>query len=603
MTLSVSHQQFKCLICAIPLGSLTEENRHKHVKNCLDKQFAAPVNSSSKFKLNSKETKPAIACRQASVDEETVMADSIASSSKSDMNDSKEESQSSSSSIGAMEKTSAIESSTSNQSILKYIVADCSICCKVCTTACIRQNHSKKCAQMCHIRTESLIELIKKQQERIEKDLAKGLLPQGVHFVKTKSTSSNTNASKQTKVGIKNRVIKLEQPASKQDEKLQLAIVLSSSLNPIEECSNQVVSSKVKKKGAKDLKALPYLFLDKSHNESIANIEMVNTQSAFLLAELNNQTQESVSIYYTQVNESQITKKILPEMDEIINEEIDIEMTKSKDNDTDDENTYGSKTNHRKSTQLIVIESSLSSSSDIISLNSESQSLASDHKPTKRFTSQLLFDSSSSSCETCTLTNKEEEDEDEKAIIIDETILSDSDEKTLDKVATEVCASKSPRESLLGEYKELAENSCDELNDLELNIDNESSATSNGSDSSRIQENASIVSLSQDQNQLILSNPRKKKSTHHLDEEVISLMERMKRAEGNLIKDNLKISRTSRTTKLLLAMNIEPLSNYIKRVKIGFYFRLRTNLVTNHIIISQLSNFDELDDKCFSKAS
>lgn len=43
-----------------------------------------------------------------------------------------------------------------------------------------RQNHLKKCAQTFHIKTESLFELIKKQQESLEHDLARGLVPTNV---------------------------------------------------------------------------------------------------------------------------------------------------------------------------------------------------------------------------------------------------------------------------------------------------------------------------------------------------------------------------------------------------------------------------------------
>jgi hypothetical protein len=38
----------------------------------------------------------------------------------------------------------------------------------------------KKCAKTFHIKTESLVELVKKQQEGLEKDLARGIIPTGV---------------------------------------------------------------------------------------------------------------------------------------------------------------------------------------------------------------------------------------------------------------------------------------------------------------------------------------------------------------------------------------------------------------------------------------
>lgn len=42
------------------------------------------------------------------------------------------------------------------------------------------------------------------------------------------------------KAKISNRVIKLEQPKSKNEEQLQIAIALSNSLNPAEDCPKQV---------------------------------------------------------------------------------------------------------------------------------------------------------------------------------------------------------------------------------------------------------------------------------------------------------------------------------------------------------------------------
>jgi hypothetical protein len=44
----------------------------------------------------------------------------------------------------------------------------------------MRQTHMKKCAQIFHIKTESLVELVKKQQLQIESDLARGLIPSDV---------------------------------------------------------------------------------------------------------------------------------------------------------------------------------------------------------------------------------------------------------------------------------------------------------------------------------------------------------------------------------------------------------------------------------------
>ena len=41
----------------------------------------------------------------------------------------------------------------------------------------------KKCAKTFHIKTESLVELVKKQQDNLERDLARGIIPTGVQLV------------------------------------------------------------------------------------------------------------------------------------------------------------------------------------------------------------------------------------------------------------------------------------------------------------------------------------------------------------------------------------------------------------------------------------
>ena len=72
------------------------------------------------------------------------------------------------------------------------------------------QTHLKKCAQVFHIKPENLVELVKKQRERLLNDLNNGFIPQDVFIpkAKDKTQSNNTNKRKQP-----SRILKLEQPS------------------------------------------------------------------------------------------------------------------------------------------------------------------------------------------------------------------------------------------------------------------------------------------------------------------------------------------------------------------------------------------------------
>ena len=59
---------------------------------------------------------------------------------------------------------------------------------------------------------------------------------------------------------------------------------------------------------------------------------------------------------------------------------------------------------------------------------------------------------------------------------------------------------------------------------------------------------------------------------------------RLKRQEGNVIKNCLQISRTCHTTDLYAALNIDKITNYIKRIKVKFFVRLNSNLITKELI-------------------
>ena len=69
----------------------------------------------------------------------------------------------------------------------------------------------KKCAITFHIKPESLVDLVKKQRERILNDLNNGFIPQDVYIPKSKDTSTKANSNKQRKQP--SRILKLEQPS------------------------------------------------------------------------------------------------------------------------------------------------------------------------------------------------------------------------------------------------------------------------------------------------------------------------------------------------------------------------------------------------------
>ncbi len=66
----------------------------------------------------------------------------------------------------------------------------------------------KKCANEFHIKPESLVELIKRQQEKLIKSLEKGLIPSEVYLPKKRVT----NDQQQKKRKQPSRILKLEEP-------------------------------------------------------------------------------------------------------------------------------------------------------------------------------------------------------------------------------------------------------------------------------------------------------------------------------------------------------------------------------------------------------
>nr|QNH68109.1 structure-specific endonuclease subunit SLX4 [Brachionus koreanus] len=337
------NDQLNCPVCSYNLSKLVETEREKHVNQCLDRKsyLSYEYKPANKFKRNES--------KESAEPKECVNQNKL----KSSPNETQQK---------------------QNESLLKDAVPNCPICGKVLHNFNIRQNHLKKCSQVFHIRTESLVELVRKQKEKIDLEISKGLIPSDVYIPKAKKQE------KKAKTG--NRVIKLEQPKSKNDEQLQIAIALSNSLNPAEDCPKQaeIKLFKCQKKNEKkgiyesalllvddetrtanlstkfaDLleKQIKYdneivekttffvktkfkadnnylwnkckyfkesednfyvqaflqtgrftvghqVFIDKTDQEKFSNIEVINTQTAYLLADLNDHTQENISIYLTQ---------------------------------------------------------------------------------------------------------------------------------------------------------------------------------------------------------------------------------------------------------------------------------------------------------------
>ncbi|RNA04069.1 Structure-specific endonuclease subunit SLX4, partial [Brachionus plicatilis] len=191
------NDELKCPVCSHNLTKLEEPERDKHVNSCLDRKDYLSF-----------EYKPVNKYRKKENEELEKVKPSAQTASTSDPNE--------------MQKKLS-------ESLLKDAVPNCPICGKVLHNFNIRQNHLKKCSQVFHIRTESLVELVRKQKEKIEQEISKGLIPTDVFIPKTKKQSE-----KKTK--ISNRVIKLELPKSKNEEQLQIAVALSNSINPAEDC-------------------------------------------------------------------------------------------------------------------------------------------------------------------------------------------------------------------------------------------------------------------------------------------------------------------------------------------------------------------------------
>ncbi|KAK7503888.1 hypothetical protein BaRGS_00005011 [Batillaria attramentaria] len=103
----------------------------------------------------------------------------------------------------------------------KTQVLNCPMCGKVLKTNSSRKSHLKNCAAKLGVDTEQLLEIVKRQKEEHEVKIAAGILP----------VSSRPRGPRQPdSAGPHKRVAAL--PKSKLDEDIQLALALSSSLNP-----------------------------------------------------------------------------------------------------------------------------------------------------------------------------------------------------------------------------------------------------------------------------------------------------------------------------------------------------------------------------------
>jgi hypothetical protein len=119
----------------------------------------------------------------------------------------------------------------------------------------------KKCSSEFYIKPESLVELVKLQQEKLVKSLEKGLIPDNIYVPKKRAVDQLTKKKKQP-----SRIFKMEEPKtyvslvrklqstrhfdlfifkSEQDEELQMAIAMSNSISSTENKVLQLV--KVKK--------------------------------------------------------------------------------------------------------------------------------------------------------------------------------------------------------------------------------------------------------------------------------------------------------------------------------------------------------------------
>ncbi|XP_061169938.1 structure-specific endonuclease subunit SLX4-like [Saccostrea echinata] len=115
-------------------------------------------------------------------------------------------------------------------------VLDCPMCGRTLKSENGRKVHMKKCCQNLGVSTDQLLDLIKKQEEERQINIAAGVVPQSV-----KAGSGKLN--KQTKKQ------KLREPHSKYDEELQTALALSNSLHNSE--SSKKLEIQAPKQGKK----------------------------------------------------------------------------------------------------------------------------------------------------------------------------------------------------------------------------------------------------------------------------------------------------------------------------------------------------------------
>jgi hypothetical protein len=70
--------------------------------------------------------------------------------------------------------------------------------------------------------------------------------------------------------------------------------------------------------------------------------------------------------------------------------------------------------------------------------------------------------------------------------------------------------------------------------------------------------------------------------------------------EATLIKYALKLSKTSRTTKLILAMNLEPATHRIEHIKLNFFKRVLKNEFTAELTEKLIASFHSNNEKRMS---
>lgn len=312
---------FNCPICSIDLTY--DDNRQSHVNQCLDKGFSK----------NAKKKK------------HQPKSDDIQSKNILEVDKLK---------CDSLEKEKKF-----TQLMIEDAVPNCPICGKVFHTINSRQTHLKKCAQVFHIKTESLFELVKKQQDNLERDLARGLIPTDVYFIKRKNPDTEKKKIKKLTsselTGENSNGIKIKKETKAQKKKQQAfkesKLILNSNFDRKEIlatrfseilCKNTIkygqrkpsdivtplVKTKFKPTDNYLWNRCKYfieseecfyvkvfldsgkflighqIFVEKQNKEKYDNVEIVNTQTAFLLAELNDQSNaENMSIYYSQTQQ------------------------------------------------------------------------------------------------------------------------------------------------------------------------------------------------------------------------------------------------------------------------------------------------------------